>query len=164
VDIGTGSVVELRHPAPDVPANTSAKAGPRVPAGSNKPKVAPTVGANPPAAVTTPSSAPAAIAPPAPQLSTKADPNSPNGSPGGPQASKADDGAESCPKGATPEHPVGCYLNGTWRVDVGDGRGYQQPPGSSGSATANPNGPAKGMTGTSVQQDPKTAAASGPIV
>src|SRR5882672_4831478 len=164
VDIGTGSVVEMRHPTPDAPANTSAKAGPRVPAGSNKPKVAPTVGANPPAAVPTPSSAPAAIAPPAPQLSTKADPNSPNASPGGPQASKADDGAESCPKGATPEHPVGCYLNGTWRVDVGDGRGYQQPPGSSGSATANPNGPAKGMTGTSVQQDPKTATASGPIV
>src|SRR5882724_4529637 len=164
VDIGTGSVVEMRHPTPDAPANTSAKAWPRVPAGSNKPKVAPTVGANPPAAVPTPSSAPAAIAPPAPQLSTKADPNSPNASPGGPQASKADDGAESCPKGATPEHPVGCYLNGTWRVDVGDGRGYQQPPGSSGSATANPNGPAKGMTGTSVQQDPKTATASGPIV
>ena len=45
------------------------------------------------------------------------------------------------------------------------GRGYQPPPGSSGSASVNPAAPAKGMTGTSVQQDPKaTPVASGPIV
>src|SRR5882672_811564 len=164
IDIGTGSLVEMRHPA-DPTASTTAKVTPRAPgAAAAAPKAARAVGSNPVAPTASPTAAPAAIAPPAPQLSTKADPNSPNGSPGGPQASKADDGAESCPKGATPEHPVGCYLNGTWRVDVGDGRGYQQPPGSSGSATANPNGPAKGMTGTSVQQDPKTATASGPIV
>jgi general secretion pathway protein D len=177
VDIGTGSVVEMRHPTPDAPANTSAKAGARVAPGAAKAKPAPTVGANPPVAVPAPSSAPAAIAPPPPQFSTKVDANraspanpgtnpgaGPGTNPGTTEASKADPGTDSCPKGATPEHPIGCYLNGNWRVDIGDGRGYQQPPGSSGSATTNRDGPAKGVTGTSIQQDPKAAPASGPIV
>ncbi len=159
VDIGTGSVVEMRRPAPDAPANTSAKAAPRVAPGSTQPKPTRTVGSNPPAPAPAPTAAPATAAP-APQMSTKADPNKATT-----EASNVDGPADSCPKGATAEHPIGCYLNGTWRVDVGDGRGYQLPPGSSGSTAANPGAPAKGVTGTSSPQDPKApAVAAGPLV
>lgn len=152
VDIGTGSLVEMRHTAPDVPVNPSAKATPKVAPGMTAPKPTRAVGANPPVSAPAPTAAPTP-APPAPQLSTKADSPAANGP------------ADSCPKGATPEHPIGCYLNGSWRVDVGDGRGYQNPPGSSGSAAANPGAPAKGVTGTSAPQDPKTKGIeSGPLV
>ena len=159
VDIGTGSVVEMRHPTPDAPANNSAKAAPKVaPGGPTAPKAARTV-TNSPVPAPAPTAAPTTAAP-TPQLSTKADPGRTTT-----EASTADGAANSCPKGATAEHPIGCYLNGSWRVDVGDGRGYQPPPGSSGSAAVNPAAPAKGVTGTSVQQDPKSApVATGPIV
>ena len=80
-------------------------------------------------------------------------------------ALKADGGGDSCPKGATADHPIGCYLNGGWRVDVGDGRGYQAPPasGTSGAVTVQPS-VKQGVTGTSSPQDPKATAASGPLV
>ena len=163
IDIGTGSVVEMRHPTPDAPANPSAKATPKGTPGATTPKPTRAVGSNPTPAVPAPTAAPNTapnMAPPPPQLSTKADPGR-----AATETSKADVPTEGCPKGATPEHPIGCYLNGTWRVDVGDGRGYQPPPGSSGTASVNPAAPSKGVTGTSVQQDPKAApVATGPIV
>jgi general secretion pathway protein D len=160
VDIGTGSVVEMRHPAPDVPANTTAKATPKGAPGT-APKATRTVGSNPTAPVPAPTAAPT-TAPPPPQVTANTGPNRATT-----EAFKADGPTDSCPKGATPEHPIGCYLNGTWRVDVGDGRGYQTPPGTTGPAalTTPSAGPAKGATGAVDHPDPKAAqAAPGPLV
>ena len=157
VDIGTGSVVEMRHPAPDVPANTSAKATPRGAAGTSAtPKAARAVGMNPPAAA--PAAAAPNVAAPPPQISSNPPP--PKNTT---EASKAEGPGDSCPKGATPDHPIGCYLNGGWQVDVGDGKGYQPPPGS-GTTGARSGEPAKGVTGTSAPQDPKAAQPAGPLV
>lgn len=167
IDIGTGSLVEMRHPAPDVPANTTAKSTPRVApgAGSMAPKATRTVGANPPAPAPAPTAAPTTASPP-PQLSTNAAPSKPTV-----EAYKADGPSDSCPKGATPDHPIGCYLNGGWRVDVGDGRGYQSPAGSTGAAgpapLPGPGGPAgaKGATGAADHSNPKnTPVPQGPLV
>jgi general secretion pathway protein D len=160
VDIGTGSLVEMRHPAPDVPANATAKAGQKPTPGMAPKQPARALGTNP--TPTVPAPAPSAAPVTIPSAGNTPPPLT--AQPEQRTASKADGPADSCPKGATAEHPIGCYLNGTWRIDMGDGRGYQLPPGSSGSAAASPGGPAKGMTGTSVQQDPKAAQASGPIV
>lgn len=167
IDIGTGSVVEMRHPAPDVPANTSAKATPRGTVGAAAaPKAARATGVNPPAMAPA-TAAPAAAAPaataapniaaPPPQMSATQTPRTTT------ETSKAEGPGDSCPKGATPDHPIGCYLNGGWQVDVGDGRGYQPPPGS-GTTGARSGEPAKGVTGTSSHQDPKSTPPAGPIV
>jgi general secretion pathway protein D len=167
IDIGTGSLVEMRHPAPDVPANSTAKSTPRVAPGGGSPaaKTTRTVGANPPAPAAAPTAAPTTASPP-PQLSTNAAPSKPTA-----EAYKADGPSDSCPKGATPDHPIGCYLNGGWRVDVGDGRGYQIPAGATGATgpTVQPSPgrpPAtKGATGAADHLDPKgTPVPAGPLV
>ena len=175
IDIGTGSLVEMRHPA-DPSAPTTAKVTPRAPSGSAAlPKAARAVGSNPVAPTPSPTAAPPVATPPSQQLSANpgvanpgaASPISANPSPAGPasEAFKADGPGDSCPKGATPEHPIGCYLNGGWRVDAGDGRGYQAPPasGTTGASSGQGSGN-KGVTGTSSPQDSKAAATNGPLV
>jgi len=172
IDIGTGSLVEMRHPA-DPSSSATAKALPKVPAGGVAPKAA-RVGTSPAVPAPSPTAAPAVVTPPAQQLSSNSAAGNPisansitvNRSPSSAttDALKADGAGEGCPKGATPDHPIGCYLNGGWRVDVGDGRGYQAPPasGSTGASTGQPLN--KGVTGTSSPQDPKATATAGPLV
>jgi hypothetical protein len=157
IDIGTGSVVEMRHPA-DPSSSTSAKVTPRAPGGAPAPKATRAVGSTPVPVVPAPSptAAPPVSTSPPQQLSA-------NPGAAASEASKADGPGDSCPKGATAEHPIGCYLNGGWRVDVGDGRGYQAPPASSTTGASAPSG-TKGVTGTSSPQDPKTAQGAGPLV
>ena len=171
IDIGNGSVVEMRHTTPDAPTNPSAKSSPRAPAGvgTSKPTRAAGTGtpAPPPgvapsstpnvAPTTTPTSTPT-MSPSIPsQMSSQVEVNRvPITNP------KQETAESSCPTGATPEHPIGCYLNGSWRVDTGDGRGFQIPPASPGAAIANPG--SKGVTGTSGQPDQKAVMTASPIV
>ncbi len=174
IDIGTGSLVEMRHPA-DPSAATTAKATPKVPAGAALPKAARAVGSNPVAPTLSPTAAPPVTTAPSQQLSANpgeaspisASPISANPNPAGPasEALKADGPGDSCPKGATLEHPIGCYLNGGWKVDAGDGRGYQAPPasGTTGASSGQGSGN-KGVTGTSSPQDSKVSATTGPLV
>src|SRR5882724_3350584 len=175
IDIGTGSVVEMRHPA-DPSAPTTAKVTPKVPAGSAAlPKAARAVGSTPIVPTPAPTAAAPVATPPSQQLSANpgvaspnsASPISANPSPGGPtsEAFKGGGPGDSCPKGATPEHPIGCYLNGGWKVDAGDGRGSQAPPASGTTGASSGQGSVnKGVTGTSSPQDPKATATTGPLV
>src|SRR5882724_2837962 len=175
IDIGTGSVVEMRHPA-DPSAPTTAKVTPKVPAGSAAlPKAARAVGSTPVVPTPAPTAAAPVATPPSQQLSANpgvaspnsASPISANPSPGGPtsEAFKGGGPGDSCPKGATPEHPIGCYLNGGWKVDAGDGRGYQAPPASGTAGASSGQGSVnKGVTGTSSPQNPKASATAGPLV
>jgi hypothetical protein len=180
IDIGTGSLVEMRHPA-DPSAPTTAKVTPRAPGGAVAvPKAARAVGSNPVAPAPTPTAGPPPTTPPSQQVSANpggaspisaspisASPISanPNLPPPTSEALKADGPGDSCPKGATSEHPIGCYLNGGWKVDAGDGRGYQAPPasGTAGASSGQGSGN-KGVTGTSSPQNPKAAATAGPLV
>ena len=174
VDIGNGSVVELRHATPDVPANASAKsATPRAPgngtgtaagkptrAGSGNPAAAPSPAPTAPPSAVAPTGTPAAAPVVPSQMSSQVEPTRIPVPP-----PKTETAEVSCPSGATPEHPIGCYLNGSWRVDVGDGRGFQIPPASPGAAISNPGSPgAKGVTGTSGSQNQKAVMTSSPIV
>ena len=158
VDIGTGSLVEMRHPAPDASASGTAKAAPKAPVGTPvAPKAARAVVAAP-APTPAPTFAPAPNSVPPSQLTVNPAPANP--APRTTTESKAEDPG-SCPKGATPDHPIGCYLNGGWRVDTGDGRGYQAPPSSSSSGSGTGN---KAITGTSSPQDTKSPPPAGPLV
>ena len=168
VDIGNGSVVEMRHANPDAPANASAKSSPRAPApgvGASKPTRAAGNGNPAPSPMAAPSGTPnvapttaPAVSPSIPsQMSSQVEVNRvPITSP------KPETAENSCPTGATPEHPIGCYLNGSWRVDVGDGRGFQIPPASPGAAISTPG--SRGVTGTSAQPDQKAVMTASPIV
>src|SRR5882762_2037634 len=69
IDIGTGSLVEMRHPA-DPTASTTAKVTPRAPgAAAAAPKAARAVGSNPVAPTASPTAAPPATTAPSQQLS-----------------------------------------------------------------------------------------------
>ena len=163
VDIGTGSVVELRHSTPDAPLNPLSKSTPHAPALAAAQKPGRPLSATPTIPATAPvSSAPAVNSPPPSQPSAKVEPNIKIEQRTTIEAFKSEGPSDACPKGATPEHPIGCYLNGSWRIDSGDGRGYQVPAGTTGAAT--PGTGTKGVTGTSDPQDSKSTAQAGPLV
>ena len=166
VDIGTGSVVEMRHPTPDVTANPSAKLTPRAPgaAVASAPRTSKPLGTNPAAPVAAPTAAPTSAPPPS-QATSNTAPNRTAEAYGKPESP-----GDGCPKGATADHPIGCYTDGGWRVDVGDGRGYQAPAGTGAtgaSGSTHPGAPAgaKGSaTGASEHLDPKAPVVPGPLV